>query len=172
MKCHEWTKTKSTFWGLVGSKQMLSALGLSFLEALCRVQELSLVPARRPPPPRMGVFTGLNRRYQQGVMFSGYFHCALSTSCLKRGLALSLRKRKPESYQFSRKKGSELYRRAMAKLPSHLLSRQHFSENQLGLLEGAFRSPTQTEQRLRQLQEGSCGKWVSLLMLVKDASPW
>ena len=55
---------------------MLSALGLSFLEALCHVQELSLVPARRPPPPRMGAFTGLNHRYQQGVMFSGYFHCA------------------------------------------------------------------------------------------------
>lgn len=171
MKFHEQTKTNSTFWDLVGSQQMLSALGLSFLEALCCVQELSLVPARHPPPPRMGAFTGLNRRYQQGVMFSGYFHCALSTSYLKRRLTLSLRKRKPESYQLSRKKGSEVYRRAMAKLPSHLLSSQHFSENQLGLLEMAFRSPTQTEQRLRLLQEGGCGKWVSLLMLVKDASP-
>lgn len=105
MKFYEQTKTSSTFWDLVGSRQMLSALGLSFLEALCHVQELSLVPVRRPPPPRMGVFTGLNRRYQQGVIFSGYFHCALSTLCLKRGLKLSLRRRKPESYQFSRKKG-------------------------------------------------------------------
>ena len=71
----------------------------------------------------------------------------------------------------------------MAKLPSHLLSPQHFSEKQLGLLEVHFRSPTQSEQRLRPLQEGGCRKWVSLLMpvsplmlvsllmLVKDASP-
>ena len=105
MKFYERTKTSSTFWDLVGSRQMLSALSLSFLEALRHVQELNLVPARCPPPPRMGACSCLNRRYQQGVMFSGYFHCTLSTLCLKRGLTLSLRRRKPESYQFFRRKG-------------------------------------------------------------------